>query len=212
MSVKDADIDEFNSLNRGVVPKFVGRMVMGLYFSCVGIDIVFLTGMATNPDGIGRYVCATRSFGAIAWPLFSEDLLRYSADQCLGTMDEPAISIILLSIKYTIGILIVPIICCVVLCRPRGLLTLIEATFLRAETSGAYYREFRRWGRRLIVLGVLDFAGIHLSSAAKLADFNESIFHKLSLEDGFVILIPASIFYCLVFLVAVGLSRARRTD
>jgi hypothetical protein len=207
ISVSDADIDQFKTLNRGVVPKLVGRLVTGLYFSWIIFDIVCLVGTAMRPHVIAGYACAIRPLGVIAWPLFSEDLLRYSADQCLGAMEEPSTSIILLSIKYAIGILIVPMACGFVAYRPQGLLTLVEASFLGAKTSEAYYRELKRWGLRLVVVGALDIAGILFSSGSKVADFDTSIVHKISLEDGFAaILIPASVFYGLIFLVGVSLS------
>jgi hypothetical protein len=163
------------------------------------------------PRVFPRYACAIRPFGVIAWPLFSEDLLRFSADQCLGAIEEPAISIILLSIKFSLGILLFLIVCSFVAFRPQGLLTLMEACFLRKKNPKAYYRELRRWGQRLVVIGAIDIAGILLSSRDRVADFNTSIIHKLSLEDGLaMLLIPVTVFYCLIFLVGVSLTAAGR--
>jgi hypothetical protein len=208
MSVSDADIDEFKNLSRNAVPKSVGAIATGLYFSCILLDVAYLIGTVMYPHVFARYACAIRPFGAIAWPLFSEDLLRFSADQCLGAIEEPSTSIILLSFKFSLGILLLLIVCSFVAFRPQGLLTLIEACFLRKKTSEAYYRELRCWGQRLVVIGAIDIAGILLSSRDSVADFNTSIIHKLSLEDGFaIVLIPSSVFYALIFLVDVSLNR-----
>jgi hypothetical protein len=205
--VKNADFDEFNKLIRGVVPKPLGQIIESFYYSCIFLDVVCLIATVIDPDTLARFACEIRPMGAIASPLFSEGLLRYSAEQCLGAMGEPSTSIILLSIKFSLGVLIVPVVCSFVAYRPQGLLTLIDATFLIAKTPEARYRELRRWAYPLVVVGALDIVGIHLSSWAKVADFNTSIVHKIALEDGFALLIPATIFYSLIFLVGVCLSK-----
>jgi hypothetical protein len=210
MYVNGSKIDQYNNLVRGVVPKPLGQIVTAFYYFCVLLDIGCLVATAMYPNGVARYVCAIRSMGAIAWPLFSEDLLHYSAVQCLGAMEEPSTSIILLSIKFSLGMLIIPVVCTVVACRPQGLLTLIEVSFLRAETSKAYHAELRRWGYRLVVILAIDVVGVLLCSYFKVADFNTSIVHQLSLEDGFAVIIPATVFYSLIFLVAVAISESAR--
>jgi hypothetical protein len=209
--VSDADIDEFKNLGRGVVPKSASPIVTGFYFFCVLLDVAYLIGTVMYPHVFPRYACAIRPFGVIAWPLFSEDLLRFSADQCLGAIEEPSISIILLSIKFSLGIVLLLIVCSFVACRPEGLLALIEACFLGKKNPKAYYRELRRWGQRLVVVGAIDIAGILLSSRDRVADFNTSIVHKLTLEDGLaMVLIPVTVFYCLIFLVAVSVTGVER--
>jgi hypothetical protein len=211
-SVNATDSDAFNHLNRSVVPKALGQIITGFYYSCILIDVICLIATSMYPTAVAQYACSIRSMGVIAWPLFSEDLLRYTAVQCLGAMAEPSTSIILLSIKFSLGILIVPVVSGFVAYRPQGLLTLVEACFLSAKTSETYYRELRRWGQRLVVVGALDIAGIHFTSCAKVADFNTSIVHKIALEDGFAIVIPATIFYGLIFLVGASLSEVVRRE
>jgi hypothetical protein len=204
MPVNDAG--KLNNLNRGIVPKPLGHIITGFYYSCILLDLAVLIATAMYPNAVARFACEIRPMGAIAWPLFAEDLLRYSAEQCLGAMKEPSTSIILLSMKFSMGMLIFPLVCSVVAYRPQGLLTLIDACFLRVKHSEVYYGELRRWLYRLAIVVALDTAGILLSSFTKVADFNTSIVHKIALEDGFAILIPATIFYGLIFVVGVSLS------
>jgi hypothetical protein len=105
MTVNVSRIDEYHNFIRGVVPKPLGQIIEGFYYSLILFDIISVGAQAMYPNIIAQYACAVRPIGSIAWPLFSEDVLQYSADQCLGAMLEPSTSIIFLSIKFSVGIL-----------------------------------------------------------------------------------------------------------
>ena len=101
--------------------------------------------------------------------------------------------------------LALPIVCGFVVVRPEGFVTLYEVFRRRIEIPGGYFREFKRYGQRFLLIAAFDLVGLHLSSRAAISDFNISLTHKLFLEDGFSVLLPATIFYALTSLVMFAL-------
>ena len=181
-------VDEFNRLNRDVVPKPARRIVMGLYVCCALLDIVGLFGLEIAPSTLSRYACSMRPMGVISAPFFSEELIRYGAEQCSGGMSEPLVSIIFLSIKFALGMLVLLLVCGFVAVRPEGLVALYNYLCRRIAIPGGYLHEFKRWGRRFLIVVTFDVVGILLSSRTTVSNFNTSLAHKLFVEDGLSVL------------------------
>src|SRR5689334_12476110 len=74
-------------LSRSIVAKPGRLMVTGLYIGCLVLDVIW----QISPTNLGRFACAIRPFGAIASPLFSDELLRYTVTGCSVEASEPAI-------------------------------------------------------------------------------------------------------------------------
>jgi hypothetical protein len=60
---------------------------------------------------------------------------------------------------------------------------------------------------RIAIVIALDIAGILLTSQRSLADFDTSRFHKVFLEDGLAVLMPATIFAVLIFMIMFGTGK-----
>jgi hypothetical protein len=75
MTVNVSRIDEYHNFIRGVVPKPLGQIIEGFYYSLILFDIISVGAQAMYPNIIAQYACAVRPIGSIAWPLFSEDVL-----------------------------------------------------------------------------------------------------------------------------------------
>jgi hypothetical protein len=63
----------------------------------------------------------------------------------------------------------------------------------------AYYRERNLWAKRILIVVAVDFLGVLLSSQATVAEFNTSVLHKLFVEDGLAMLLPATVFVAMIF-------------
>jgi hypothetical protein len=203
--------DELDRLGKNIVA-MPGRIIIGaLSICCIVLDVIGLIGLNIAPAGIAKFACEIRPFGMISSPLFSDDLLQYAAAQCSTTPREPLISIVFLMVKYGFGMLILLVACCSVIVRPQGLASLCVALKEYVTDAESYYRERRRWAKRLlIVVGVAALA-LFQTSQATVSRFNTSLLHKL-FEDGIAILIPATIFGALIFLVMFIVVRPRKRN
>jgi hypothetical protein len=199
--------DELDRLSREVIPKPVRSLALCAYVGCVVLDVIALFGLQSPAPAVARFACAIRPFGVISAPLFADELLRFSAKQCAEIAHEPAISIVFLSVKLALGMLLVPVVCYAVLLRPQGMTALCEAFRDHAVDRAAYLRELKRWGKRFLVLIPFDIICILLTSQSNLSEFNTSFAHKLFLEDGAAIVVPATLFAAIIVLVMLGTTR-----
>lgn len=183
-------------------------MVTGLYIGCVILDVIW----QISPPSLARFACVIRPLGVIASPLFSNELLHYTETACSGEAYEPTISIIFLLAKFSFGIVALVIACCSVIIRPEGLAALCSALSEYALDNELYYKERKRWAKRLLILIGVDALGVLLTSRAAVSDFNVNLMHKLSVEDGIAILFPATIFAALIFLVLFSAVRPNNSN
>jgi hypothetical protein len=169
--------------------------------------VIALLGLEIPAPAVARFACGIRPLGAISAPLFADELLSFSAKQCGATVLEPAISIIFLSVKLALGMLLVPVVCCAILLRPQGMIALCEAFRDYAVDRATYFSELKRWAKRFLVLIPFGVICILLTSQSNLSDFNTSIAHKLFLEDGAAIVVPATAFAAIIAAVMFGTTR-----
>ena len=200
--------DELDRLSRRIVAMPGRLMVTGLYIGCVVLDVIW----QISPTNLVRFACAIRPFGAIASPLFSDELLRYAATGCSGEASEPAISIIFLLVKFSLGIVAAVIACCSVIVRPEGFATLCNALGEYALDKELYYKERKRWAKRILIMMCVDALAVLLTSWATVPDFNITLMHKLAVEDGTAILLPATLFAVLIFLVMFSAVRPSNSN
>jgi hypothetical protein len=190
---------ELDHLRRNIIPRPARWIATAVYCCCVVLDVVWLLGLETSPAGVAHFACTARSFGVVSSPLFSEELLHCAAKQCAEIASEPSISIIFLSIKFALAMMVVPLLSCSVLLRPQGLVAFCSALGEFTQEWEAYYRERNLWAKRILIVVAVDFLGVLLSSQATVAEFNTSVLHKLFVEDGLAMLLPATVFVAMIF-------------
>ncbi len=200
-------IDELDRLSREVVPKPARLLATSVYIACVLLDAIALFGLDIHSPAVARFACTIRPLGVISAPLFADELLRFSAKQCVESAHEPAISIIFLSLKFALGILLVLILCFAILLRPRGMIALCKAFRGYAADRESYFRELKRWAKRFLVLLPFGAICVLLTSQSSLSEFNTSFAHKLFLEDGAAIVVPATAFAAIIVAVMFGTTR-----
>lgn len=198
---------ELDRLSREIVPKPARSLAICVYAACVLLDAIALLGLDIPNSAVARFACAIRPLGAVSAPLFADELLRFSAKQCVETVHEPTISIVFLSIKLALGILLVPVVCFAVLLRPRGMTAFCEAFREYAVDREAYFREMKRWAWRFLILIPFDVICVLLTARSSLSDFNTSFAHKLFLENGAAIVVPATAFAAIIVAVMFGTTR-----
>ena len=71
---------------------------------CVSLDLFAYFGMRLAPATVSAVVCTLRPLGAVAEPLMRSAYLEYIANACAGFRIEPAISIIIFTIKTSLAI------------------------------------------------------------------------------------------------------------
>jgi hypothetical protein len=201
--------DELDRLSKRIVAMPGRVIVTGLIMCCVILDVIGLLGLEISPTGLARLSCAIRPFGEVASPLFSEELLRYAVKACSGDALEPMISINFLLVKFSFGMVAALAACCLVIVRPEGLAALCNALSEYARDEQLYYKERKRCAKRIAIVMCLSVLGVWLTSRAPLADFNMSLTHKLCVEDGVAMLLPATMFSALIFLVVFSVVRPR---
>jgi hypothetical protein len=203
--------DELDRLGKNIVA-LPARIIVGALAICtVVLDVIGLLGLEIAPAGVAKFACAIRPFGMISSPLFSDELLRYAVTQCSSTPREPLISIVFLMVKYSFGMLMLLAACGSVIVRPQGFAALCVALEEYATDAESYYRERRRWAKRLLIVVGLTALAIFQTSQVTSSGFDTSLLHKL-LEDGIAILIPATIFGALIFLVMFSVVRPRKRN
>lgn len=201
--------NELDRLSRRIVAKPARLMVTSSYIGCVVLDVI---SQISPTAPLGLFACAIRPFGAIASPLFSDELLRYTVTGCSGETSAAAISIIFLLVKFSLGIVAAVIACCSVIIRPEGLAALCNALSDYALDKELYYKERRRWAKRIFILMGVDALAVLLTSRAAVSGFRVSLMHKLAVEDGTAILLPATIFMVLIFLVMFSAVRPNSSN
>lgn len=204
--------DELDRLGKKIVAMPARIIIGALSICCLALDVIGLLGLEVSPTGLGRFACAVRPFGMISSPLFSDELLRYVATQCSDVAREPSISIVFLSVKFSFGMLMLLVACCSLIVSPQGFASLCIALEKYATDDESYYRERRRWAKRNLIVVGLDVLGIFLTSQATVSDFDTSLVHKLFVENGMAILVPATIFGTLIFLIMFVVVRPKKTN
>jgi hypothetical protein len=68
-----------------------------------------------------------------------------------------------------------------------------------------YYKERKRWAKQILIVVGVNALGLLLTSRAAVSDFNVTLMHKLSVEDGIAVLLRATI--AMIFLVAFSAVR-----
>jgi hypothetical protein len=201
---------ELDRLSKKIVAMPARIIIAALAICCIVLDMIGLLGLETSPAGVASFACAIRPFGVISSPLFSGELLRYAATQCSAAHHEPLISIVFLMVKFSLGMLMLLVACCSVVAKPQGFASLCTALEEYVTDDESYYRERIRWVKRILIVACLAALGILLTSQAGVSDFNTSLLHKLSVEDGMAILVPATIFTTLIFLVMFSVVRPKK--
>lgn len=200
--------DELDRLSRRIVAMPGRLIVTGLYIGCVVLDVIW----KISPTNLAQFACAIRPLGKIASPLFSDELLRYVATGCSGEASELTISIIFLLVKFSLGIVAALIACCTVIVRPEGFAALCNALSEYALNDELYYKERKRWAKRILIVICVDALAVLLTSRAAVSDFNMTLMHKFAVEDGTAVLVPATIFVVLIFLVLFSAVRPNNSN
>jgi len=199
-------------LGRGVVPKPARFIVTAVYLSCLVLDVVAAFGLGLQSQMFANLACAMRPFGSLASPFFADELLQYAASQCAGAAHEPAISIVLLSAKFALGLLLVPVVCLSVIWRPAGLVALCDTFRGYARDRSIYVAIAKRWAAQIAIMSAVSIACILLTAQRSPQHFPTSLLRKLFLEDGMVLVVPATLSFAMISLIMLAVGRPVAAD
>jgi hypothetical protein len=190
-----ADFDEAEQRLPKLISFHASCFLIAVFFLGAALDVADSFITIVNHQAVAEFACAIRPLAVVPVLNFSGFSQQWIADQCMGQVRDPAISMIFFSIKLSMA----PIVClvlCEFLCeRPEGFWALKAFYWQKFSTRGGFERELKAFGKS--VSGVFIFLTCCLLLASSIASDPRSSFileSKFAIENGLAIAIPGMTF------------------
>jgi hypothetical protein len=180
-----ADFSDSERDGQRLVSTFGTVFLLFVYILSAGLDVIDLVLVGENSKSTARLACSIQSFALVPVPLAP----RTMSDPCLGEVHEPDISILFLSIKFSMAFAAFPVLW--VFWHRAGFLRLRDIYWRRFGAPGGYLRELGSFiknssGIFAFLACCLLFAAIEAANPA----IRFALALKFVLEDGLAIAMP----------------------
>ena len=194
----DGDMSDFYESERSL-PKLIsfhaGCFLIAVFFLGAALDVADSFIAIFNHQAVAKFACAIRPLAIVPIPNFSGFSQQWIADQCMGGVRDPAISMIFFSVKLSMAPIIFFVLWGFLYQQPEGYRALKDAYWQKFRTPGGFERELKALGGR--VSGVFIFLTCCLLLASSIASDPRSGFileSKFAIENGLAIAIPGMVF------------------
>jgi hypothetical protein len=193
------DFDESELSAPKLISLHASIFLLAIYFLSAGLDVADSFLAIADPEPVTKFACAIRPLAIVPVPNLSKLSPYWLADQCLGGLREPAISMIFFSVKLTMALVAFFVLWGFLFWSPKEFWLLKDFYWQRFRAPGGYRKELKSFSGTSI--GIIAFLTCCLLLASVSASDPKAGFilaSKFVVEDGLAIAIPGMMFDAVV--------------